>query len=282
MEHPRISVDGSTSWEDSTDLHVKPGTSHEGTFSAFGVNWYLRSDDSSAYQVLLDQMPAKSEACPSTAVARSYALRTLPSVCGGGFELTAGDLPLARSSDLGEVADAFHQDLKWTVAERAPRRVFLRAAVVGWRDRAIVLPGGPRSGKSTLARALVRLGATFFSDEYAVLDGARVHPYPGRLPIWIEPGMRHAFGMDGTPREPEPLPVGIVVFTSFCTGALWRPKLLSRGQALMGMFGYALASRRDPDRVLRVLDGVSRACHALEGARGDAPGAAKFLLDRLV
>jgi hypothetical protein len=279
MEHPRISVEGTMSWQASAELEAKPGAAPEGTFSVFGVSWRVRSDDRAAFHVLLDHMPATSEASVSSDVARSYALRSAPA---GGFELTGDDTVLARSSDLGDVANVFHQDLQWTVAERAPRRVFVRAAVVGWRDRTIVLPGGPRSGKSTLVRALVRLGATFFSDEYAVFDGTRVYPCPGRLPIWAEPGMRHAFGMDGVPREPRPLPVGIVVFTSFCPGALWRPKLLSRGQALIGMFGHALASRRDPERVLRVLDGVSRACHALEGVRGDAPGAAKFLLDRLV
>ncbi len=280
MEHPRISAVGSGPWQDPTAPASRIGRwTGEGTYSAFGVRWDVRADDPAAFQLFLDHMPTVSEPCrPARDGARSYALRST----GSAFELSADRVALARGSDLGELGEVFQRDLEWTVAERAPRRVFVRAAAVGWRDRVIVLIGAPRSGKRTLVRALVRLGATYFSDDYAVFDGTRVHPYPGRLPIWMEPGMHHAFLADGVHHEPKPLPVGIVVFTSFCPGALWRPKLLSRGQALLGLLGQAAALRRDPTRVLRGLDAVTRACRALSGPRGDAPGAAQFLLERLV
>jgi hypothetical protein len=259
----------------------------EGTYSAFGVRWALKVDDVTAFGVLVDRMVPGAVAAPAQHVSRSYELSTLPAGAGvepGSFVLRADGVALAESTDLSEVAEAFERDLEWSVAERSPRRVFLRAGVVGWRDRAIVLPGGPGAGKSTLVRALVGLGATCFSERYAVLDGNHVHAYPARLPMWTEPGMPRAFGVDGSgiTREPAPVPVGIVVFAHYRPGALWRPKLLGRGQTLLGLFNQALAIRRDPERVLRVLDAVSRGSRGLEGVRGDAGAVARFLLERLV
>ena len=60
--------------------------------------------------------------------------------------------------------------------------VFLHAGVIGWRDRAFVFPGPSFAGKSTLIAELVRAGATYYSDEYAVVDeDGRVHPYARAL-----------------------------------------------------------------------------------------------------
>jgi hypothetical protein len=46
-----------------------------------------------------------------------------------------------------------------TVATLAEDLVFIHAGVVGWRNRAIVMPGHSFSGKSTLVLALVEAGA---------------------------------------------------------------------------------------------------------------------------
>ncbi|HWC77252.1 MAG TPA: hypothetical protein VG778_07315, partial [Blastocatellia bacterium] len=90
----------------------------------------------------------------------------------------------ARSLDMEEVFQAFESDLQLYVAERAPRRVFVHAGVVGWRGRAILLPGRTFTGKTTLVAELVRAGATYYSDEYAVLDAqGRAHPYTRPLAI---------------------------------------------------------------------------------------------------
>src|SRR5262249_26128145 len=86
---------------------------------------------------------------------------------------------VARTLDLADAIQSFDQSLNLGIAERAPARIFVHAGVVGWRGRAIVIPGRSYSGKSTLVAALVRAGATYYSDEYAVLDSrGRVHPYP--------------------------------------------------------------------------------------------------------
>jgi len=108
-----------------------------GKYSAFGVSWALQSDDKSAFHLLLDRMPPGVVPTTSRASARTYALRSLsatPLEASPSFVLLADGRPLLRSLDVSDIADAFEQDLKWLVAERSPRRIFLRAGVVGWRD----------------------------------------------------------------------------------------------------------------------------------------------------
>jgi hypothetical protein len=258
-----------------------------GRYAAFGVSWEVQADDVSAYHLLLDRLPPGASPISSKATSRTYAFRTLPSKLSDGevsFLLTADGRPLVRSSEPTDIADAFESDVNWLVAERSPRKVFLHAGVIGWRDRAILIPGGPRSGKSTLVRALVGCGATYFSDEYAVLEGNMVQPFPSRLPNWSTPGTSLSYWLDefASARTPKAVPVGLVLFAPHQPGAVFKPRLLSRGKSLLGMFKYAVAAQRQPERVLRALETVTRRCNALEGPRGDAHAAATYLLERLV
>ena len=72
--------------------------------------------------------------------------------------LYAGTQQLARTRDTDEALEALENHLQIYVAEHARRRVFVHAGVVGWRGRAIVIPGRTMSGKSTLVKALVEAG----------------------------------------------------------------------------------------------------------------------------
>ncbi len=258
-----------------------------GRYSAFGVSWEMQSDDIPAYLALLDRLPPGAAPSTGKTAARKYTVRTAAATMSesdASLLLLADGRPIVRSSEASDIADAFEEDLKWFVAERSPRRVFLRAGVVGWRDRAIVIPGCPGSGKSTLVRALVAAGATYFSDEYAVLEGNLVQPYPARLPRRPAAGHSLSYWLDefAPAGIVKPLPVGVVVLAPYQAGAVFKPKLISRGKALLGMFKHAVAAQRNPEQVLRALETVSRRCNALEGVRGDARAVSAYLLDRLV
>ena len=134
---------------------------------------------------------------------------------------------VARSLELGEITDAFEKIVNVLVAELAPKHAFVRAGVVGWRGR-VVVPGFNQSGKTTLTAALVRAGATYYSDEYAVFN-QRGYVQPFARPLRISAG-------DGEPRKivtPEelggesglkPLPLGLVVETKYREACQWRPR----------------------------------------------------------
>ncbi len=62
--------------------------------------------------------------------------------------------------------------MNWCIANHAHHYLVLHAALVAKGDRALLLPGAPGSGKSTLCAALVQRGWRLFSDELALFDPA--------------------------------------------------------------------------------------------------------------
>jgi hypothetical protein len=132
---------------------------------------------------------------------------------------------MARSLAAEEVLDKLEYFLHLIVALRARRRQFVRAAVAGWENNAILILGPRSSGKSTLLAALLRAGATYYSDQYAVLDPkGRAHAYPTPLPPHVQPGIEIAGNGEGHAgkRETRPLPVGLVIDTRYQAGAKCR------------------------------------------------------------
>src|SRR5262249_55094696 len=80
--------------------------------------------------------------------------------------------------------DLLRSFLESRVATHAASVIFVHAGVVEWRGQAILLPGRSRSGKTTLVTALLRAGAKYYSDEFAVLDDSgRVYPWPRPLRV---------------------------------------------------------------------------------------------------
>ena len=97
---------------------------------------------------------------------RTFSLR----VSKSRYELFEdADLAIGSRS-LRHVLESFATRLKAYIAEMARRRVFVHAGAVGWHGKAIIIPGRSMSGKTSLVRELVRAGAIYYSDEYAVLD----------------------------------------------------------------------------------------------------------------
>jgi hypothetical protein len=187
-----------------------------------------------------------------------------------------------KSRDLSTVLEDFERRMKMYVAEMARRRVFIHAGVVGWRGRAILIPGRSMSGKTTLIAELTRAGAEYYSDEYAVLDGqGRVHPYPQPLAMrktasskQKKLSVEEIGGIAGS----KPLPVGLVVITHYKPGARWRPAKLSAGQAALELLANTVPARREPEVVIPILRKAVVEATALQGARGDAKETARLIL----
>jgi hypothetical protein len=248
-------------------------------FTSYGLCIGIRTNRRDVLERMLPFVP------PGWKPARSPQVDHLYSVQVGGKRddhmLYAGPLLLARSRELAELFPTLENHLALTVGSLGAH-VFVHAGVVGWRGRAILFPGRSYSGKTTLVAALVRAGAAYYSDEYAVLDEqGRVHPYPR----WL--GMRGPDGVAGQRCPPEdlggpvgtePLPVGLVIVTRYQQGASWRPRRLGAGRAALALLDNALSARDQPAKVLTVLQQVVSRAVALKGIRGEAEEAATALL----
>jgi hypothetical protein len=190
----------------------------------------------------------------------------------------------ARTADLGEAFATLESEIRQGVAADTRERVFVHAGVVGWSGRAIIIPGRSRSGKTTLVAELVKAGAEYYSDEFAVLDSeGRVHPFPKLLSVRGEGGCdRHARRQSaeelGGVCGRRPLTVGQVILTEYDAGAEWRPAELSPGQAVLEMISHTVPARIRPEDSLAALERAVSDAVVLRGNRGEARGLARHLL----
>jgi len=196
--------------------------------------------------------------------------------------LYCGEARIARSLDLEAVLDTLESHARLLVAARSRRGVFLHAGAVAWGGRAIVLPGGSRSGKTTLVAELVKAGAAYLSDEFAVIRGGRVVPYPKSLSVRDrhEGDRQRPVGVSalGGWQQRRPIPVGLVVLTEFERRASWRARTLPPGRAILALLKHAVPARIVPREVLAALERVVRSAPVVRAKRGDAREAARRIL----
>ena len=75
----------------------------------------------------------------------------------------------------------------------------VHAGVVAWNGCVVLLPGASHAGKTTLVTELLKRGAVYYSDEYALLNAeGRVHAYPRALMLressgWRQPTLASAW-----------------------------------------------------------------------------------------
>jgi hypothetical protein len=259
------------------------------SFVSYGARLGIRVNDPAVMDQLPQHLPPVWRPSPSPVVDDLFSLVISRNEAGSRVRryhlLYCGAARLARTMDLNEAFQTLETHLHLHVAAGARRRLFIRAGVVGWRGRALVLVGRDSSGTTTLVRALVRAGAAYYSDEYAVLDArGRVHPYPKSLSArGPDDGQRQtcpAEELGGCPGR-RPLPVGLIAVAEYREGARWRPRLLSPAEALLALLSNAVPAQVRPEFALGVLrDAVSGAV-ALKGRRGEAQDAAMPLLSHL-
>lgn len=199
--------------------------------------------------------------------------------------LYSESVQIIRTLDIDELFEVFESEVRRVVAEFSDQRVFVHAGVVGWRGRAIVIPGRSFSGKTSLVAELVRLGATYYSDEYAVVDArGRVHPFAKPLSIRESGDYRQT---DRTVEELggeaglQPLEVGAVVVATYRDGARWAPRRLTDGNAALALLAHTVSARRSPAAALEALRRATDGVLALKGTRGDASIAAPAILEAL-
>ncbi len=258
-------------------------------FESYGARLGVRVNDPDVLDRVVGLLPPGWRPATSPVVEGLYSLKVAAPSADPNVRhyhlLYQGVGRIARTMDLEEALAVLESDLHTQVAARAKDRLFVHAGVVGWRGRAIVLPGRSFSGKTSLTAALVRAGADYYSDEYAVFDDAgRVHPYPRPLSLRREDGTPSgrctAADLGGRTGGPA-LPVGLIVAARHGAGARFRPRPISPGQALMELLDNTVVARERPRQSLETLSRVA-ATAAIRGRRGEAEVAAEAILSHPV
>jgi hypothetical protein len=257
------------------------------SLESYGVRIGIRSNNPDALDRVCQYLPKDWETFSLPVVDRVYSMliRDTRSRTQRLNHLFRDERRLVRCLDLEDLFGIFESDLRIFVAEYAKQHVFVHAGAVAWKGQAIVIPGRSHSGKSTLVAELIRAGATYYSDEYAVFDSrGRVHPFAKPIELRQEGSYKQKKvdvselgGHLGT----KPLPVGLVVMTHFKNGASWRPRKLTAGKGVLEMLFNTVSARRNPQRALAILQRVAMQADVLKGVRGQANDVASAILKRM-
>jgi hypothetical protein len=249
--------------------------------AAFGVRFQLTTDSEAMLLRMLDCAPVGTQ-FSVRAAGEAQEFMLLNAQGSIGYRFVIDDEMLAEDVELRPVLNRLASDLMVYVANNAPDYVFVHAGVVGWRGHALVLPGTSFSGKTTLVAELVRLGATYYSDEYAVIDVlGQVHAYPRDLQ------MRKPGGREQSPLRVEQLkgsvgscslPASLVVFAEYVECGQWNPELVSTGMAVLEMLRHSIPVQRTPARVMATLAKMMESAIAFRSERGEAGDVARALL----
>jgi len=251
-------------------------------FGIHGLRIALRATSPAALARLCERLPPGARRASAGAIDRIY---TLAAPRRRGFRTLYADTErIGRARSARVALDAFESHVQLYVADEARRGVFVHAGVVGWKGRALVLPGESRAGKTTLVAELIRAGATYYSDEYAVLDEqGRVHPYARRLVVRVDRGRtrRRVPEWFGARTGRRPLPVGLVVVSRYRSGGRGHLRQLSAGAGALLLMANTVSARREPARALTALQAVVMRAPVLSCVRGEARETARALLRRL-
>lgn len=252
------------------------------SFQAFGVQVELSLGNPELEGLVREILPPGWAPCDVTKSSGRFGLRrTGPD----SYEVTVHGEPWLQHATLDVALGMLDAQIRVFIAATAPDWIFVHAGVVACGGRAVAIPGESFSGKTTLVASLVRAGATYYSDEYAVLDAdGRVHPYPRRLSI-RSPDSGHAVELSagelgGTVAD-KSADLALVVVTRYRPGATWRPRELSSGRGLVALLTNTLPAQERSAESLRVLGQAVAGAKVLEGERGEADAIACELLAEL-
>ncbi|MGI4788204.1 MAG: hypothetical protein ACRYFS_05070 [Janthinobacterium lividum] len=246
-------------------------------FESYGTGFGIRTNDPALGIRIAGLLPPNA-VLSSSPLAVLYSL----SIAHNCHRLYRGIEQIARAHHLEDVLTALESDLHGQIAERAQGSLFVHAGVVGWQGAAIVIPGRSFSGKTSLTAALIRAGAEYLSDEYAIFDTlGRVHPYPKLLSFRDAAGQplekcsaESLGGQTGT----KPLPIGLILDTKYESGACWQPHPMTPGASLLTLLGSTVQVRHQPQWALEILQQAVSGAVGVKSKRGEADEAAAWVL----
>lgn len=200
---------------------------------------------------------------------------------GDQLQLLADDVVVASAREAIHLVPDLIRTLDDAVVPRLTMARAVHAGAVLWRKRALLLPGSTHAGKSSLVTELLRRGATYLSDEYAVIDSeGLVHPYPRAL--LVRNGRPEQIPM--LPAEynasvgETPSPVGWIFALQYLPGCNWDVTAITQSEALLTLLRntpHILSGSPDMVPIFeRAVSGAS--CYT--GCRSEAADAVDHIL----
>ncbi len=170
------------------------------------------------------------------------------------------------------------------LAIQAKEVVYVHAGVVRIHGQTVVIPGRCFAGKSSLVRALAKEGATFVSDEYAVIDKeGLVHPFPRPISLRTPEGFKRVSAVElGWDGRLNPTRISYVVQTEYSPEQTWSPESFGAGEALLALFENTINAKTQPALALSCLSRAVSNAVLLRGARGEAKETAQCIIQQLL
>jgi hypothetical protein len=255
-------------------------------FVCHGVRFNIRLNDRALINLVVNRLPPQCKQIAAKRNQRRYSIIVGAAGKQSGNQrvilLYVNSILLAQSAHSHEVLNALQNDLQLHIAQTSTQKIFIHAGVVGWKGQAILIPGYSFSGKSRLIAELIRAGAEYYSDEYALIDRrGRAHPYLKPLHIRDgESGKAVDCSVDtlGGVAETKALPVGLVLITRYKEGASWKPKQIQAGQSFLELIRHTASARSRPADTLSTLQKIVSQSPVIKTWRGEAKDVAKDLL----
>jgi hypothetical protein len=253
--------------------------STESRFLSHGVKLLVLGIEGALFDRVVEHLPTGAVQADFAHADASFAFSCRPA--SELFVLTVDGNDVAGPACLNEILEIFERQVILRVAERAPLHVFVHAGVVSWRGHGIVFPGYSFSGKTTLVAELVRAGAEYYSDEYAIFDQAgRAEPYPRPLQM-RKPDERQQTAVPieelGGKIGLGPLTIDLIVFCTYRPRGLWRPRTISPGRGALELFRYTMSAQYAPDTALTTLQRVVTTAKIMKGTRGSSTEMVEFI-----
>lgn len=186
--------------------------------------------------------------------------------CAGQDELVTntGDLLVSAIRALDE-----------QLVKRLPGFTAIHAGAVEIAGKVLLLPGGTHAGKSSLVAELIRRGATYFSDEFALIDSqGHAHPYPRPLMLRTPDSDRQVATLPQDLPATASAPIAWILGLKFSPGSAWNVTAIPQSEALLMLLQNTPHLLAEEPGILESLGRAVAGAHCLAGSRGEAADAA--------
>jgi hypothetical protein len=259
-------------------------------FTAYGTHFLIRTNIASMLPALLNCLPLGAELDSLESAEKPDHVYSIVIANHSGFSaiVRRDNRRVALAHTEEQLLALFEQQLISRVANSARDRVFVHAGVVGWRDRAILIPGRSTHGKTTLVTHFIQAGATYYSDEIALLDSeGLVHPYARPLQVRRQKGSlvqttvpAEQFGCTGGIGA-KPIRPAMLLACRYREGATWCPKEISAGAAALELTRHSTSAYRHPHAAFHATSQAASHLKAWRGTRGEALHVVEWALNLL-